>query len=227
MGHSRTCTKCGAPESDETLWGGESRSCPCGADDWRQGGWIQTYSGKMFWPFDPRTEDVEIVDIAVPLSRMCRFGGHIQHFYSVAEHSLWVAGKMPKMLGPRAQLAALLHDASEAYLLDIPRPIKQGVQMGPYRQAERTLLGVIFARFGVSVAYLEHKDRIKEIDNRALATEKRDLVAQGPGRWSGIEGVEPHSYPISRHSSMSDCVEDFMKCFEILHNEFSGASAAV
>lgn len=64
------------------------------ADD-RRGDWIQTFTGRRFWPLDPRPEDVCIEDIAHALSLKCRFGGHCTRFYSVAEHSVHVSNYVP------------------------------------------------------------------------------------------------------------------------------------
>jgi len=84
----------------------------------RIGDWIQTYTGKRFWPLDPRPEDVDILDIAHSLSLLCRFTGHTSSFYSVSQHSILVAQEVPK----RLRLWALFHDAAEAYIGDIARP---------------------------------------------------------------------------------------------------------
>ena len=82
--------------------------------------WIQTFQGKAFDPFAPRPADISHFDIAHALSNICRFTGHTNTFYSVAQHSVQVALLVPRPM----QLAALLHDASEAYLCDI-RPAHQ------------------------------------------------------------------------------------------------------
>ena len=82
----------------------------------RNGSWLQTYTGIQFWPLDPRPEEIDIQDIAHALSLLCRFNGHCQRFYSVAEHSVHVS----TILAPEFGLWGLLHDAAEAYLSDIP-----------------------------------------------------------------------------------------------------------
>jgi hypothetical protein len=89
----------------------------------RKGSWQQTFTGRQFWPCDPRPEDVCLEDIAHHLALMCRFGGACRVFYSVAEHSVRVAELVwDRTNGDReAALAGLLHDASEAYLVDIPK----------------------------------------------------------------------------------------------------------
>lgn len=86
----------------------------------RKGDWIQTYTGRQFWPLDPKPEEVCIEDIAHALSQQCRYAGHTIRFYSVAQHSVEIALRVPRA----AALWGLLHDAAEAYLVDLPRPVK-------------------------------------------------------------------------------------------------------
>ena len=85
--------------------------------------YLSTYTGKKFYPYDPRPEQICIEDIAHGLSMLCRFAGQCRFFFSVAEHSIAVAHLLPANL----KLFGLLHDASEAYLADLPRPVKAGL----------------------------------------------------------------------------------------------------
>ncbi len=204
-----TCGQCGQSPDQYRL--GSQSPCVCGAEDWRRGGWCQTFTGKMFFPFDPRIEEFDLDDIAVPLSRMCRFGGHCLGFYSVADHSVWVMEHMPKHLGPEAHLAALLHDAGEAYLMDVPRPIKYGPGMEEYRRAEDQIHALILIRFKVVDAHNRYATLIKEQDIRALATEKRDIMAEGPGKWQFTDGIEPHPDPIEPTISMQESYFRFIE----------------
>lgn len=87
----------------------------------RAGDWVLMPSGRPFWPIDPRADEIDIEDIAFSLSHLCRFGGHCKRFYSVAEHSVYVS----RLVSPEAALWGLLHDASEAYVGDMPRPLKR------------------------------------------------------------------------------------------------------
>jgi 5'-nucleotidase len=104
----------------------------------RTGAWMQTFTGRSFWPADPRPEDIDIVDIAHALSMQPRYGGHCTRFYSVAEHSRLVSEQVELRYGkPGLERAALLHDASEAYLVDIPRPVK--VSLSNYKELEARL----------------------------------------------------------------------------------------
>jgi uncharacterized protein len=128
--------------------------------------WIQTFTGKKFYPFAPKVEDVCIEDIAHALSMLCRFGGHVNEFYSVADHSIRVALEC----NPEYRLLGLLHDASEAYLVDVPRPIKE--QMHLYREVEKAVQMVICERFNLPLVW---PDLIHEIDKRMLLTEARQL----------------------------------------------------
>lgn len=104
---------------------------------------IQTISGKMVDPFAMRPEDLSVPDIAHALSQLCRFTGHTSRFYSVAEHSVHVSYLVPGHFA----LAALLHDASEAYLNDIAAPIKARPDFAFYRAAEDRLLALVLRHF--------------------------------------------------------------------------------
>lgn len=143
----------------------------------QHGDWCQTYTGRRFYPLDPRADDIDIVDIAHALSHICRFNGHCVRPYSVAEHSILVAlhvawdGSEPA--DRTTVLAALLHDASEAYLCDVPRPLKTMPEMAAYRVMEARVESVISDRFGLPQTM---PAVVKRHDQRALATEYRDLV---------------------------------------------------
>lgn len=126
--------------------------------------WIQTFSGKAFFPFDPRPDQIDIEDIAHALSNICRFTGHTDIFYSVAEHSVRVA----RLVEPEYRLAALLHDASEAYLSDISAPIKPFLP--DYVALEKRIEKAIAYRF--SLPYSMHPS-IKEADRVMLHTEAK------------------------------------------------------
>lgn len=135
---------------------------------------IRTFLGGYFWPLDPRADEIFVEDIAHSLANSCRWTGHVRKFYSVAQHSVLAANYVP----PELALQALLHDASEAYLVDLSRPIKHAPGLGTvYRKVESKLEKVIFEKFGLPK---EIAPEIKLVDNMLLWTEKRDLVA---GEW--------------------------------------------
>lgn len=143
----------------------------------RKGDWISTYSGKRFYPFDPRVEDIDVNDIIHSLSNLCRFGGHCNTFYSVAQHCVLVSLMCP----PEDALWGLLHDASEAYLIDIPSPLKKAPEFAHYRIAEKKLQDIICKVFELPP---DEPESVKLVDKRILATEARDLTfTQGRG-WS-------------------------------------------
>jgi hypothetical protein len=142
-----------------------------------RGAWMQTHTGRRFYPLDPHIEDIDIEDIAHALAHLCRFGGHCRTFYSVAQHSVIVSSYLPDD-EPALQLAGLLHDATEAFLVDIPRPLK--VALPEYKAIEQRLEAVIAERFGVDF----HDQRIKQADNVALMTEARDLMGTPPAGWA-------------------------------------------
>lgn len=146
--------------------------------------WITTASGKTIDLFDPTVESIDIFDIAHHLSHLCRFTGATRFFYSVAAHSLMVCeiviglGRMSDDFA----LAALLHDAAEAYLGDVSRPLK-GMIGRNYKSAEIVFETAIAARFGLRYRP-DVAEEVKRADLLALAIEKRDLMRAGElQRW--------------------------------------------
>lgn len=130
-------------------------------------GVIRTWTGKLFDVTNPKPDLICIEDIAHALSNLCRFGGHTEQFFSVAEHSVWVAQNVRH----KHKLAALLHDASEAYLVDIPTPIKK--LLPDYYRWEYRLMEVIAEKFGFQ--YPLHPD-VQEADENALRAEWTDII---------------------------------------------------
>jgi hypothetical protein len=155
------------------------------------------YSGKRFWPLHLEPRDVSIDDIALSLSIECRFGGHTKYpiGYSVAQHSVFVASLVSEWTSdPHIVRAALLHDAHEAYLKDIPSPIKRALGLEVVKPAERRADAAIAAALGFDQQGLYHP-LVKRADMVALATEKRDLRAfRDPPELVRPEeaAVEPH-----------------------------------
>lgn len=140
----------------------------------RKGGWIQTYTGGRIFPLDPRLDEIHIEDIAHSLSLQCRYNGHVNRFYSVAEHSLYVS----QAVAPANALSGLMHDASEAYLTDVPRPIKPSFT--GYYGFEDKLMNMIAIKYGFTWPMpLE----VKDCDNRILNDEKAQLLGKGEFEW--------------------------------------------
>lgn len=169
-----------------------------------RGNWIQTYSGKKFYALDPQPEDVTIEDIAHSLSRMCRYAGHCNRFYSVAEHSILVAEYMPA----EYQLAALLHDASEAYLVDIPRPFKS--YLTNYYELEAKIMNTIYEKFGVDCGF---HDEIKAVDTRILNDEREQNMNKSDNKW------DDYGLPLGiklKFLSPDEAEEQFLSYFDAL-----------
>jgi len=153
----------------------------------RLGDWCQTFSGVQFWPLDPRPEEIRIEDIAHALSLKCRFNGHCRIFHSVAAHSVWVSEKCD---APDA-LWGLLHDAAEAYLVDMPRPVKRCPEFAFYRELEDRTQRIICQKFGLS---LDEPASVKLADARMLITEKRDIMGPPPAAWDVGQGLDVDPY---------------------------------
>lgn len=143
----------------------------------RAGDWMQTYSGRQFWPLDPRADEVRIWDIAAALSKLCRYGGHSRRFYSVAEHCVLLARSAA--CPPALRLVALMHDASEAYVTDIIRPIKP--YLVNYAEIEDRNMIAIAARYGFAWPM---PAIIKDMDNRILADERDQAMTTPAADWN-------------------------------------------
>lgn len=157
---------------------------------------IVTASGALVDPIRLLPEDVNPEDVAHALSHQCRFTGHTREFYSVAEHSVrvtrWVQGEGGSV---EEQKCALLHDASEAYLVDLPKPMKQDSYFGKsFRGAETRAMNAIADRFGLPRALPE---LVKVADLVLLATEVRDLMPQHRAfeKWKVFEPVPEQIKP--------------------------------
>ncbi|WNZ80277.1 phosphohydrolase [Pseudomonas sp. P105] len=144
--------------------------------------WILTHTGKRFDLFEPDADMIDPRDIAHSLAHLCRFNGHTREFYSVAQHSCLVADLVPT----EHKLAALLHDATEAYLGDMTRPLKEW--MPYYRGFEDVIRGRVCERFGLEIVL---PASVRQADLIALATERRDLMPPDPATWDCLAGVEP------------------------------------
>src|SRR5579871_1965624 len=152
------------------------------------GPYLQTVSGRWLNPFDPDPEQIDIGDIARALSNQCRFGGHCRAFYSVAQHSVLVSELVAQRGGDVEDVfAALMHDAAEAYLGDMPHPIKHRSPLGAaFREVEEHLERALRERFGIRADVAA----LKPADRALLATERRAFSAE-TWHWPELEGIEP------------------------------------
>jgi hypothetical protein len=136
-------------------------------ETWLRGDWMQTYSGGRYYPSDPQPEDINPTDIAHALSLLCRYGGHVDRFYSVAEHCVL----MSNAVAPEYALQALLHDATEAYVVDVPRPVK--LVLPDYRAVEDAVWSAIARYFDIPEKLPE---AVKLADNQILIPERNTLM---------------------------------------------------
>jgi len=143
---------------------------------------ILTHTGKRFDLFEPDADMIDPRDIAHSLAHLCRFNGYTREFYSVAQHSCLVADLVPA----EHKLAALLHDATEAYLGDMTRPLKEW--MPYYRGFEDVIWRRVCERFGLEI---DLPASVRQADLIALATERRDLMPPDPATWDCLVGIEP------------------------------------
>lgn len=160
---------------------------------------IRTFSGIYIDVLNPTEEMINIEDIAHSLSNQCRFGGHLPEFYSVAQHCMFCS----EISLDTNKLAALMHDASEAYLIDVPRPVKNN--LSNYKEIEDNLMKLISKKY--KFQYPFHKD-IKIVDDIALKTEWNCLM---------IKNCERNI--LLKNMSFEESKNEFLKMFNYLVNK--------
>ena len=219
---------------------GNPKCSACGSTD--RGAWIQTLAGRKVYPLDPRPEDVDVPEMAHALSHLCRYNGHVPHFYSVAQHSVHVSEAVEATCATcrgdgqvagvvcgrcagrgkdvRLQLVALLHDLPEAYLGDVIRPIKKGGGVTTrYEEAEQRwglCIGKHLDIPGLGELLADLPEEVKIADDRVLLAEKRDLRARGltDESWS-VRPYPPWGGTVEPWLS-TDAYRQFMERYEDL-----------
>lgn len=169
----------------------------------RRGDWMQTHTGRQYWPLDPRAAEVDVADIVHHLSMLCRYCGACSRFYSVLEHSLgvaFVAGRAHKRtvrilraagihtnawVGRAVKLWAQFHDAPEAYVHDLIRPIKRCVQ--GYAEVEALNDQAIAEALDLPTIGAADWALIKAADNAMLLAEQAVLMAPAPAEWAPLD----------------------------------------
>lgn len=139
------------------------------------GDYITTFTGKHFYPTDPDPSAICMEDIAHALPMICRGNGHVHSFWSVAEHSICCAKEAhARGFSNKIILACLLHDASECYMSDVPRPFKK--ELEAYQEQEDKLLSMIFKKFLNSDLTETEWEAVKTIDNAMLWYDLEELL---------------------------------------------------
>lgn len=147
---------------------------------------IRLRCGSYFDFRDPCPDQFTLEDIAGALSKICRFGGHCERFYSVAEHSVHCLYQAYADQRPMAScFAVLMHDAAEAFCGDMVKPLK--VMIPEYTAVERLVEQTIEAKFGIDFG--AHRDTIREIDHAMLIAERRAMFSRDDVLWTGEKEV--------------------------------------
>lgn len=183
--------------------------------------WIQTFTGKIVYPFSPDYEQINIVDIAHALSMKCRFNGHCREFYSVAQHCVEVSKlSWNPLLG-------LLHDAPEAYIGDISAPIKNSLHyiydshINTVRDLEWRIWQLICQKYG---CFVDDVDDVYDNDIVLLSTEQRDLMGQQTKSWGKLpKPLDKKIIPLSQQNAFALYLIQFDRLTEgKFINEYKG-----
>jgi len=159
-------------------------------NNWGRGDWMQTYTGKAFYPLDARAEDIVIEDIAHSLALQCRYNGHVDKHYSVAEHCVHLS----HYVAPEDALWALLHDAPEAYIGDMVRPLKK--HMPDFIAADDRLTAIIALKYGLEGTVIPAQ--VTAADIQICLNERLALLGDPPQAWAidgdPLPGVTIHAW---------------------------------
>ena len=170
---------------------------------------MNTFTGRIFDPLKMMKQDVCVEDIAHALSLVCRGGGHIRYFFSVAQHSMNCASEAAaRGWSGRIVLACLLHDASEAYMSDVPRPFKKYLK--DYKKLEDRLLSLVYEKYlGSDITEAEAR-LVKQIDNDILAYDLFYLLDEGC-KEDLPEMKRPFSYEVRSFESVA---QEYLELFQ-------------
>ena len=169
---------------------------------------ITTYTGIHMNPLDPKPEDFRIEDIAHALPMICRGNGHVKTFFSVGQHCINCSREaQAEGLSDRMTLACLLHDASECYMSDVPRPFKRNLPS--YREAEDRLLSVVFIRFLGSDLSADEYKVMKRIDNTMLWYDMHELLNEEIGPRPEVHIELPYAW-----RPFTDVEHEYLELFQ-------------
>lgn len=181
----------------------------------RLGSWSQSYTGERYWIMDPRPDEVHLTDIAVGLSNAARYRGQTRFFYPVSTHSVLVSQSVERIALERgwakskateAARQGLLHDASEAYLGDVARPLKRMRAMREYCRVEKLWEDAIFERFNIKPTKASN-ELVHEVDHRIVLDEIYTFMADpdmwpDSGRYLDVEPLDINVPNLTREQSM-------------------------
>ncbi len=176
-------------------------------------GHILTYTGKFFNPLDANPDDIDLWDIAHALSNLCRYNGHVNHFYSVAQHSVLCAQRFEP--GSYLRKRALMHDASEAYLGDVVAPLKHSGYYEFYIEAEERIMNAICDKYGWPH---EEPEEVKEVDIKMRGAEMRDLKDYYPEDSHDTYGfkIKPWLPSFSRAMFLEEAVQQGLETYDYI-----------
>ncbi len=176
-------------------------------------GTITTYTGHKFDPINPDKEVLDIRDIAHALSLTCRGNGHVKQFYSVGQHCIMCAKEAAaRGYSKRVVLACLLHDASEAYMSDVPRPFKE--MLPEYVDLEEKLIDLVYTKFLGGPLTEEEKKLVSKVDDDVLYFDMLELFGVVWGDYIPVLEIEPiYTIPVFEEVE-KEYLELFKKWYE-------------
>jgi 5'-deoxynucleotidase YfbR-like HD superfamily hydrolase len=162
------------------------------------------HSGRKIDVFNPQEEDIDIGDIAHALSNLCRYGGHCPGFYSVAQHSVLCSYEPGS---PEEQFEFLMHDASEAYMADLPRPIKRRMPM--YEEIEDRVLTLVFMKYNINPIFeFKMSERAKEVDDIVLTMEYENFFVKDENEIELWSPEKAKSEFLKRYQELSNQIKN-------------------
>jgi len=174
--------------------------------------WLQTFSGRRVSVMNPRPEQISLGDIANSISKQCRFNGHCDDFYSVAQHCVLGANFALKHFTPQVAKEFLLHDATEAFVGDLIRPVKRMIPQ--FSEVEAGFWKAISAKFGLPEV---HSAEVHDLDNIMVTWEKRDLLPNSED-WPNLPDITVYDLPVMKPVDWRVAREQYLT----LHNQLFG-----
>lgn len=179
--------------------------------------YIETFTGRRLFYDNIQQDAIAMIDIAHSLSQICRYTGHTKEFYSVAQHSVLVSDAQTTLAEKRA---GLLHDATEAYVNDLPSPLKACTDLGDYKNLENRIHAVINDKYDVNDGMTPN---IKKADLQALFTEHRDVL-NNPSHWGWGDEIKRFKdviIPLPSKEAKELFIQRFIELFPTeAYNEF-------